>query len=445
MSGIAGILRSDGRAIPEHWVRWLEESLALRGSDSAGKFHDTHETARGTLEIILLHQQHGSVEQKQPIVQYASENPITAIVIDGVPPANGAFPEDGSFAAARWDSTTMELHLARGGSGQQPLYMLDLGAAGDGVVFCSIPTPLLWIAKELALHGDDPMIATQRYLQLGYITGDHTLLAPVRVVPLQQTLSRAMESQTTEPLEILHQSRSPATDLDALMNQLGQPFADTTLLPRYWMYQVARKQMRSMHDDSLIVHDEDRHRLLMTVVRWHWLLSFLPDERNPTVHASKNWMKFGVTSVDAICSAALIQRITGHPLVDPIQPSKTGSSLQQLQRFDRDHRLPDCVMRGVDACAMAAGLEVYVVKKSTKHVCSVESIPLAAWLTSAQSEIGLLAGDLFHSSNAFQGLPIDRNEVIAMLDDHRSSRMNYSQQLFALLTLGLWLRLGQKP
>jgi len=79
MSGIAGILRRDGRPIPEKWVQWLEVSIAQRGADGAGKFQDSIEIASGRLEIVLLHQQMGASDISQPVVHTKDDLPVAVL------------------------------------------------------------------------------------------------------------------------------------------------------------------------------------------------------------------------------------------------------------------------------------------------------------------------------------------------------------------------------
>ena len=69
------------------------------------------------------------------------------------------------------------------------------------------------------------------------------------------------------------------------------------------------------------------------------------------------------------------------------------------------------------------------------------SFPLASWLRSSQSQLGQLAGDILHSSNAFGNLPVNQSECIIKLTAHQSGEKDNAQELFALLTLALWSQL----
>ena len=437
MSGIAGILRRDGRPIPEKWVKWLEEAISQRGSDGAGKFQDAIEVSTGTLEIVLLHQQMGSNDISQPIVFERDDEYTAVVVIDG--PAECAprslpisFPVDVPYAAAWWDANDLQLHLIRGGSGQKPLYMLDLGEAGDGIVFCSVPTPLNTISRELALSTEMPVSAVQQYLQLGFVTGDLNLISPVRVVPLS-TDSRLTPSTNQTPIQhALVGSPSPASDLLELVSQLGQPFADSTLLSRLWTYKEERNQTSVIRHG--LVGNTSVVQRAKSLASWHGIQSVLPGQT-----VARDWVKFGITTVHALCPFTMIEQITGHEYQSPYSPHFDGSIETQLAEFDATCRTPDSVLRGVDAAAMVADVEVCVDGDSKPY--SFQPIPIATWFRSEQGDLGQLAGDVFTSTNAFDQMPIEQSIVEKLFEDHRSGRASHEEVLFALLTLALWLRL----
>ena len=234
MSGIAGILRRDGRAIPQHWVKLLEESIVLRGHGGSGKFEDKIETGRGGLEIILLHQNSDAQQGDQPIVITEGESLQRVGVIDGSPEAFDRYLR-GDYsvqcAAAVWDQDSLQLELIRTGSGLKPLYTLDLAEGGDGVAFCSVPTPLLRIANELEISSPPSVQAMHQYLLTGYMFGDENLLSPVKPVELQHSQELqtvAMREQSNEQIRI---PSSAGDDLMKLVSVLGRPFADSSLLP----------------------------------------------------------------------------------------------------------------------------------------------------------------------------------------------------------------------
>jgi len=405
MSGIAGILRRDGRLIPEKWVNWLEHALACRGPSGTWRIEDSVDIESGTLELLLLQQ--GS-----------EPRPDSLMVIDG--------EMGGECAAAIWDKETLELELLRCGIGQKPLYMLDLQEAGDGVIFCSVPTPLTKIADELELSGHHLLHGVQQYLQLGFITAEQSLLSPVQPVPVQLN---SQEVHCTQPQGDIDVSPSPAEDLISLVSHLGLPTADALLLSRLWLYRGARQYTNQFHDGLL--DSSNRVQRTQSLSRWHQLLSHVPMQPE-----AKKWAKFGVTSVHAVFDVPTIERLTEHEYTKPFCPHYSGSIEEQLEQFDNACRVPDGVMRGMDAAANAAGVELYI--NPTEKQVELQQYPLAKWFKSPQSSLGQLLGDTLTSSNVFDGLPINKDEVSSMYDLHQRELADYSSELFTLLTLALW-------
>lgn len=589
MCGIAGICRRDGRPIPEHWVALLDDSIASRGPDAAGRFHDNS----GGVEILMLHRRLSVIDHvggEQPMVSYEGDSPDVAMVFNGCIYNNGslrrelttlgvpfssnhsdtetlfnafkhwgrALPEhlDGMYAVVFWDRRTCQLSMFRDPYGQKPLYILDLGEAGDGCVFCSNPAPLQKIAKELGLHAFSTS-ALQRYLQLGYISDSDTLIKPVHCVqtsspslkrtaesvesairgsviehlesdvPLGCFLSGGVDSsliaafaqqelgnlqtycvkmddpaydessyasEVANHLGTTHQtlrvSMDPAEDLITLMHQLGQPFADSSILPTYWISRAARKEvtvaLSGDGGDELFL-GYNRYLAIDTLSRLHPLLARVPwgggskpqtfsAKLGRMANAAREWPLCNVASIESVFSRKEIEKLTGVPFVEAIVPVHVGSPIERLQQFDIEHYLAGDVLRKVDTASMAVALEVRspllsmrvrnaVAPLTTRELLSggrkgvlrsiarkylpshiVDrpkmgfAVPLANWLRSEQSSLGHLAMDVLFSHDPFPGMCIDTRVVQEMLRDHRTGRRNFEHKLFALLTLALWNR-----
>ena len=587
MCGIAGICRRDGRPIPEHWVTMLDESIARRGPDAAGRFHDN---ADG-VEILMLHRRLSVIDNTgggQPMVSYEDETPEMAMVFNGCIYNNSTLRKelhslgaaftsdysdtetlfkayqqwgshctdhlDGMYAVAIWDRRTLQLSLFRDPYAQKPLYVLDLDEAGDGCVFCSNPAPLQKIANELGLTKFSSN-AVQRYLQLGYLTGDTTLIQPVqcvtqKIVPLQPTsetvegairgsvidhlesdvplgcfLSGGVDSsliaafaqqelgnlqtycvkmddpaydespyalEVAKHLGTTHQtlrvSMDPADDLLTLMRQLGQPFADSSILPMYWISKAAREQvtvaLSGDGGDELFL-GYNRYLAINTISRWHALFARIPwgggskprslsEKLGRMANAARDWPLCNVASIESVFSKKEIESLTGEPFVDAVTPEIQNSPLRRLQQFDIEHYLPCDLLRKVDTASMASALEVRspllsmrvrnavsplttrellaggrkgllrsIAKKYLpEHIVDRPkmgfAVPLAHWLRSEQSSLGQLASEVLLSSDSFEGINIDAKIVASMLHEHRTDRRNHEHKLFALLTLALW-------
>ena len=226
MSGIAGILRRDGRVVPEKWVHYLERTLMLDGV-IPHRFEDSIPVQSGDLHVVLM----GS---GPPGPGPGGPDPI---VVDGF--------LDGECAFAKWNPDTLELDLGRRGTGQKPLYWLDLDKAGDGIVFCSNPLPLLRIASELDLQNDFLSKGVKEYLQLGFVPEGGALFAPVCSIPVQNSVGDSTQSVSDIPTDI---STTTAEDVQVLAQVIGMPFADFSLLSKLWQYRQAKSNGQSIVD-----------------------------------------------------------------------------------------------------------------------------------------------------------------------------------------------------
>ena len=567
----------------------LDASIAQRGPDAAGRFHDH---AQG-VEILMLHQRLSVIDHvggSQPMVSYVGESPELAMVFNGCIYNNRKLRDeliglgatftsdhsdtetlfqayqqwggdctdhlDGMYAVVIWDRRTCQLSLFRDPYGQKPLYILDLGEAGDGCIFCSNPAPLQTIATELGLTNISTS-ALQRYLQLGYLTSSDTLIEPVKCVgqstplfqPTSETIEGAINGSVIDHLEsdvplgcflsggvdssliaafaqqelgnlrtycvkmddpaydessyasavaehlgttheTLRVAMNPAEDLYTLVQQLGQPFADSSILPTYWISLAARKEvtvaLSGDGGDELFL-GYNRYLAINTIARWHTVLARIPWGGGSKPHtmkaklgrmanASRDWSLCDVASIESIFSRNEIEQLTGEPFGEAVVPVDIGTPVQRLQQFDIEHYLAGDLLRKVDSASMAVALEVRspllsmrirnaVAPLTTRQLMSggrkgvlrsiarkylpnhiVDrpkmgfAVPLKSWLQSEQSSLGQLASDVLLSADPFAGLSIKKEVVTTMLQEHRSGQRNHEHKLFALLTLALWNR-----
>jgi asparagine synthase (glutamine-hydrolysing) len=565
----------------------LDDSISRRGPDAAGRFHDVTDG----VEILMLHRRLSIIDHTgggQPMVSYENDTPELAMVFNGCIYNNAKLRKelssqgatfisdhsdtetlfkayeqwgasctdhiDGMYAVAMWDRRTLQLSLYRDPYGQKPLYFLNFGETGDGCVFCSNPAPLQKIAHELGLDNFTSN-EVQRYLQLGYLTGDATLVQPVRrvnhkIVPLQPTnetvedairgsvidhlesdvplgcfLSGGVDSsliaafaqqelgnlqtycvkmddpaydESSYALEVakhlgtthqtLRVSMDPAADLLTLIGQLGQPFADSSILPTYWISKAARKEvtvaLSGDGGDELFL-GYNRYLAINTISRWHSILARIPwgggskprsvsEKLGRMADAARDWPLCNVASIESIFSRKEIESLTGEPFVDAVTPDMQYSTLRRLQQFDIEHYLPCDLLRKVDTASMAVALEVRspflsmrvrnaiaplttrellvggrkgllrsIAKKYLPdHIVDRPkmgfAVPLASWLRNEQSSLGKLTSDVLLSSDPFSGLNIDTKIVAKMMHEHRTERRNHEHKLFSLLTLALW-------
>jgi hypothetical protein len=132
----------------------------------------------------------------------------------------------------------------------------------------------------------------------------------------------------------------------------------------------------------------------------------------------------------------------GCPVVDGLGKPQSTRILKRLLREKQEEKnleIQRHTARRIELGAIAGyvGVSLTISKQSEQ----IEPIPfpLATWLQSSQSQLGQLAGDTLHIPHVFGKLPIDQNVCIEKLDAHKRGEKDNSLELFALLTLALWL------
>ena len=349
MSGIAGILRRDGRNVPVGWCDLLEQVLRFDGGTTY-RYENSVQIESGDLHIILLS---GSDPRPYPTV------------VEG--------DLDGECAFASWNEEILE--LGRIGTGQKSLYWLDLAEGGDGLVFCSNPLPLLQIANELELENKYLVQGVQEYLQLGYAIEGGALLAPLYSVPVTE---RTAESAITVSDLTCAISQTVAQDVETLVQILGKPFADSSLLSTLWQYRQAKEQKV------------------------------------------------------AVCDGLQIPK--------PVK-SKTKELLMRLfpTYFGQEYSIEQQIAsRQVNLGSIATYVGVELLVSPEQFQIEPIRFPIAEWLAKPQSQLGQLLEETIQSNAAFAGLQIQQKDALALLDEHRDGKENHADALFALLTLALW-------
>ncbi len=374
MSGIAGILRRDGREVPEKWIVRLEKSL-LHSGMTPKRFEDSIPIQSGDLHITLL----GS----DPVMQDSTESSM--MVIDG--------SLEGECALAMWNQHSLELELERRGVGCKSLYWLDLADAGDGLLFSTNPLPLLQICHDVGHTNDYFSQGVREYLQFGIAIEGGSLLAPLYAVPpTPPTPLNATEPNPIQQFEGIHRiecdfSTSIAEDILALIQILGTPYSDITLLSKYWQYQVAKRNGKTILEGLKV-----------------------PKQQKTTV-------------ADKLKESHLLKR-----LLAPTKGEMLKDTLVEQARRIQLH-------------AIASHIGADILVSTSRDAIDPIDIPLDSWFRNPQSSLGQLAGETFSIADNFEGLPLEQSEVIELFNQHQQNgAVDYSEQLFALLTLVLWHR-----
>ncbi|MEM6750221.1 MAG: asparagine synthase (glutamine-hydrolyzing), partial [Planctomycetota bacterium] len=299
--------------------------------------------------------------------------------------------------------------------------------------------------------------------------------------------------------EVLEADPSDAVaDLERLMAQTGEPTADSSLLPTYWLCQAAATQMTvalSGDGGDELFGGYDRYRAMTLLDRWRWWLARapVPTARSAWKSRSRERAARLVRSARAgRAAAAQYRSLVGLLEADEARALAPGlyaggaapcvvaadwpeerDPAFAAMRWDLTHYLPYDVLRKVDRASMAVPLEVRSPMLGTA-VCDLAGhlpprvlmpggrpkgllralaaellplgivgrgkrgfgVPIGAWIRDGVSDGWLdLARD-----PGLAGLGIDAAVVGRMAEDHMSGLVDHGPRLFALAQLGLWVR-----
>ena len=282
-------------------------------------------------------------------------------------------------------------------------------------------------------------------------------------------------------------------DLAMLISLTGEPTADSSILPTYWMCKAARAHVKvalSGDGGDELFGGYDRYRALRFIQRYRWMLARISpgglgkgaDGRafgsrvRRLIYASK-------PKVPALQYERMI-RIFSNEAIDQLRPGlpdisevtgwqdKSGDPVNGAMIWDRQHYLPCDVLRKVDRASMAAGIEVRSPLLDRDVMTWACSFPATTLMRGGKPKAILrtLAGQLVGEDIASLpkrgfGLPIGgwfatslheelrqrlvdgpldtigfQKAVIAeMLTEHKTRKVDHTHRLFALLALSMWV------
>ncbi|MFG0327345.1 MAG: asparagine synthase (glutamine-hydrolyzing) [Phycisphaerales bacterium JB037] len=302
---------------------------------------------------------------------------------------------------------------------------------------------------------------------------------------------------------ILDCDPQPAEDLVRVIEQLGLPFGDSSLLPTSWVCRAAREQVKvalSGDGGDELFGGYRRHAITPVLNRWRHLLRLIPtmllDRRDPASRPT------------ALARLATAARYGGYheliaifptpdirALLPSIDGERTGSGrfdrIDDPLRHDFEHYLPEDLLRKTDTASMAVGLEVrspflagelvdaalrtpldllmpggqrkgLLKQVARKHLPDhiVDrpkrgfAIPIGEWFRTDFGGMRQLLHDHLGSTDPFPGLAeagvnIDMNFVRKMLREHDAAGeksinpwhgRDHSQRLYMLLVLSIWAK-----
>ena len=225
MCGFAGIIQWDNTAgngiITDARLDAVDERLAHRGPDGAGRWRDPHNAA-----CVLLHRRLSIVDKAggtQPTANedqrvhvvfngeiynhrelrrqleqsghtFVSDHSDTEVLVHGWEQWNTGLPEKltGMFAFAIWDSRQQALFLARDRMGQKPLFYQH--AAGRLYFASTIPALM-----ALGARGTVSKESLAGYLSHGYLPPPYTIYENTFQLPEGYWLRAGKDNLRTEP------------------------------------------------------------------------------------------------------------------------------------------------------------------------------------------------------------------------------------------------------
>lgn len=339
----------------------------------------------------------------------------------------------------------------------------------------------------------------------------HDLRSDVQAFTVRMSDARFDESaaaaETAEHIGIEHHvlecDPHPAEDLVMLIEQMGLPFGDSSLLPTYWVSKAAREHVKvalSGDGGDELFGGYRRHTIAPMLNKWHRLLGLIPasllDRR---IAGSRSTYLARLATAARYGGYDELLAIFPTPDLRRLVPSIDGEAtghhrfhrVDDPLRRDFTHYLPDDLLRKTDTASMAVGLEVrapFLAKELVEvamrtpldvlmpngerkgllkrvarrylpdHIVDRPkqgfAIPVGEWFRSDYGGMRQLLHDHMHSSDPFPGLgdagvEINMGFVRTMMREHDAAGeksinpwhgRDHSQRLYMVLVLSIWAK-----
>lgn len=298
-------------------------------------------------------------------------------------------------------------------------------------------------------------------------------------------------------------------DLNTMIAVAGEPTADSSLLPTYWLCQATRKHVGvvlSGEGGDELFGGYDRYRALRLLAAHQWWLQWIPlalfshtNPRSRRTRVRRLLEAARSTSDPAKQYQCLVHLFTADQIrvlwpdggqngfrhLIPVTPASVPDWDEQAvpveasMRWDRQFYLPHALLRKVDRASMAVGLEVRCPMLD-RHLCEWAAARSASvlipgrqskhLLRTVAAELGLPSaivnrpkqgfavpiGDWFRStmkdslaehlfSGELERLGLALDPIRIFYDQHVHSVADHSHRLFSLLQLVLWSRWIKDP
>ncbi len=293
--------------------------------------------------------------------------------------------------------------------------------------------------------------------------------------------------------ETLAVTADVAADLPALIASSGEPTADSSILPTYWLSRAARQHVTvalSGDGGDEMFGGYERYRALRLIAAHRWWLRWMPSPAGDGAHPKSRRARLG-RLIEAARPREQQQQYlamirlfspqqlgwlgvrTASPADDPPGWQAELDAAEAARRWDIGHYLPFDLLRKVDRASMAVALEVRCPMLDTQVMDLAAHLPLGVLMPGSRTK-GLLRrvamkylppaivhrrkmgfaapiGDWFRGplESMLRGWLLKRDHletlgfrlsrVDRLIGEHRAGAADHTHRLFALLSLSIWL------
>lgn len=289
-------------------------------------------------------------------------------------------------------------------------------------------------------------------------------------------------------------------DLARLIHLTGQPTADSSLLPTFWLSRAASAQVKvalSGDGGDEIFGGYDRYRALRLLNSHRWWLRRVPagwvrphaqspDALRTRLHRLRQAAAHRAPAAQYLSMIQLFDDAQIRALGLTIDPQPQGlhdwpdddDVISAAMRWDQSHYLPHDLLRKVDRASMSAALEVRCPLLDTALIEWAGTLPRRTLLPGRRSKglLRQLAGRLLPAAIAkrakrgfalpigrwfcqslrqplrehlldadLSGLGLHRAAIEHLLNQHLTGQADHTHRLFALLSLSLWQQWREGP
>jgi asparagine synthase (glutamine-hydrolysing) len=278
-------------------------------------------------------------------------------------------------------------------------------------------------------------------------------------------------------------------DLIALIERLGVPLGDSSLLPMFWVCRASREHVTvALAGDGgdELFGGYDRIRVYPWLHRLRHLAKFVPTsllrsaDQKSIVERARRFViaaRFHHSELLAIFDRPYWHMLVGQQPPPPWSPRGGNTFMEQ----EFNGYLEQDILRKSDTASMAVGLELrspflapdlarralatpqsvlmprnqrkgllravarkYLPKEIVDRPKMGFAIPVGEWFRSDFGQMKTLLLDSLHSADPFPadllGLELNRRFIDQILTEHMDHKRDHSQRLYMLLVLAIWCR-----